>query len=77
MKWIEFAESFPQNADARFEALKNLNEDLATKSVVIGNGLKPSVADVIVFSAVHSSVVCNFLVVIAAIWSFIQRIMYY
>ncbi|KAK6155998.1 hypothetical protein DH2020_010246 [Rehmannia glutinosa] len=56
-KWIGFAESFLENSDARFKALTDLNEELITKSVVLGNGLKPSPADVIVFSTVHSSVI--------------------
>ena len=52
------AESFPTESDASFGVLKGLNEDLAPVSVLLGNGLKPSEADVIVFSAIHSSVVC-------------------
>ncbi|KAL5569645.1 hypothetical protein UlMin_026220 [Ulmus minor] len=57
LKWIAFAESFPTESDASFGVLKGLNEDLAPVSVLLGNGLKPSEADVIVFSAIHSSVV--------------------
>ncbi|PIN21755.1 tRNA-binding protein [Handroanthus impetiginosus] len=56
MKWIEFAENFFKNSNAPFKELNELNEDLITKSVLLGDGLKPSAADVIVFSAVHSSV---------------------
>lgn len=60
MKWIGIAEGLLENPNAQFKALNELNEELITKSVVLGNGLKPSAADVIVFSAVHSSVVCDF-----------------
>lgn len=60
MKWIEFAESFPADSKACFDFLIKLNEELATKSVLLGNGLRTSEADVIVFSAVHSFVVCIF-----------------
>lgn len=60
MKWVEFAEGFLENQNAQLKSLKDLNEELITKSVVLGNGLKPSAADVIVFWAVHSSVVCDF-----------------
>uniref|UniRef100_A0A803NT37 Nuclear-export cofactor Arc1-like N-terminal domain-containing protein n=1 Tax=Cannabis sativa TaxID=3483 RepID=A0A803NT37_CANSA len=56
-KWIAFAESFPTESSACFEVLKGLNEDLVLKSVLLGNGLKPSEADVIVFSVIHSSVI--------------------
>lgn len=45
-------------SEAPFKALTELNEELITKSVVLGNGLKPSAADVIVFSVIHSNVVC-------------------
>ncbi|PON34945.1 Ribosomal protein [Parasponia andersonii] len=57
MKWIAFAESFPTDSDASFEVLKGLNEDLVPISVLLGNGLKPSDVDVIVFSVIHSSVI--------------------
>lgn len=56
-KWLAFAEEFPASSEACVDALQKLNEDLATKSVLLGNGLKPSATDVIVFSVVYSSVV--------------------
>ncbi|XP_030449945.1 uncharacterized protein LOC115672303 [Syzygium oleosum] len=56
-KWIEFAESFPVNTKACIDGLSKLNEDLVPKSVLLGNGVTPSEADVIVFSTIHSSVV--------------------
>ncbi|KAL2897931.1 Bifunctional glutamate/proline--tRNA ligase [Bienertia sinuspersici] len=57
MKWIEFAESFPVDSAACSEALSGLNDDLVSKSVLLGNGLKVSEADVIVYSVIHPSVV--------------------
>ncbi|KAL7107551.1 hypothetical protein ACP275_06G061600 [Erythranthe tilingii] len=57
MKWIGFTESFLEISDDRSKSFKELNEELSTKSTLIGSGLKPSAADVIVFSAVHSSVI--------------------
>ncbi|XP_031372312.1 tRNA-aminoacylation cofactor arc1 isoform X1 [Punica granatum] len=56
-KWIAFAGGFPANSEACLGALEKLNENLATKSVLLGNGLKVSAADVVVFSAIYSSVV--------------------
>ncbi|KAJ7959528.1 OB-fold nucleic acid binding domain-containing protein isoform 3 [Quillaja saponaria] len=57
MKWIAFAQSFPVNPEDRFGALKGLNDGLAQKSVLLGNGIRPSEADVIVFSVLHSAVI--------------------
>ncbi|XP_004502824.1 tRNA-aminoacylation cofactor arc1 isoform X1 [Cicer arietinum] len=57
LKWVEFAESLPVALDACFESLKRLNDELSGKSVLLGNGLKPSEADVIVFSVIHSSLI--------------------
>ncbi|XP_011084815.1 aminoacyl tRNA synthase complex-interacting multifunctional protein 1 [Sesamum indicum] len=56
MKWIEFADSF-LSSNAAVKGLNELNEELITKSVLLGNGLKLSAADIIVFSAVHSYVI--------------------
>ena len=64
MKWIAFAESFPKDSKACYGVLNELNADLAQKSILLGNGFTPSEADVIVFSAIHSSVVCIFYVYI-------------
>ncbi|KOM27717.1 hypothetical protein LR48_Vigan454s000600 [Vigna angularis] len=55
LKWVAFAEAFPVANDACFENLKRLNDELSGNSVLLGNGLKPSEADVIVYSVVHSS----------------------
>lgn len=57
MKWIEFASNFPVDSGTSLKALSELNEDLSKKSVILGNGLKISEADIVVFAAVHSSVV--------------------
>ncbi|KAJ4834493.1 hypothetical protein Tsubulata_021016 [Turnera subulata] len=57
LKWIGFAESFPVDSQACFSALGSLNEELAQKSVISGNGLTPSEPDVIVFAVIHSSVI--------------------
>ncbi|KAK9283258.1 hypothetical protein L1049_011494 [Liquidambar formosana] len=57
MKWVAFAESFPLDSESCFGILNGLNADLAPKSVLLGNGLTPSEADVIVFSVIHSSVI--------------------
>lgn len=58
MKWIAFADSFPSDSKACHGGLNELNTDLAKKSVLLGNGFTPSEADVIVFSVIHSSMVC-------------------
>lgn len=57
MKWIEFAESFPVDSTACFEAINRLNEELLLKSVLVGKGLTTSEADVIVYSVIHPFVV--------------------
>ncbi|CAK8567767.1 unnamed protein product [Lathyrus sativus] len=57
LKWVAFAESFPVALDESFENLKRLNDELSGKSVLLGNGLKPSEADVIVFSVIHPSLI--------------------
>lgn len=57
MKWVEFVGNLPVDSDLCSKALSELNDDLIKKSVLLGNGLKPSAADVIVFAAIHSLVV--------------------
>ncbi|KAG5148379.1 hypothetical protein JHK82_015260 [Glycine max] len=57
LKWVAFAEAFPVALDACFENLNRLNDELSEKSVLLGNGLKPSEADVIVYSVIHSSLI--------------------
>lgn len=56
-KWISFAESYPVDSKECFGALHVINEELAEKSVLVGDGLKPSEADVIVFSLLHPFVI--------------------
>ncbi|KAJ0103470.1 hypothetical protein Patl1_06769 [Pistacia atlantica] len=57
MKWIEFAESFPADSKACLDVLSKFNEELTSKSVLLGNGLRPSEADIVVFSTLHSLVI--------------------
>ncbi|KAH0750804.1 hypothetical protein KY290_030036 [Solanum tuberosum] len=57
MKWVEFASNFPVDSGTSLKALSELNEDLSKKSVILGNGLKISEADIVIFAAVHSSVI--------------------
>ncbi|KAL8154356.1 hypothetical protein V2J09_012116 [Rumex salicifolius] len=57
LKWIAFADDLPVESKASLEALNRLNDELATRSVVLGNGLKLSEVDIIVFAAVHPLVV--------------------
>ncbi|KAI4306962.1 hypothetical protein L6164_030197 [Bauhinia variegata] len=57
MKWIAFAENFPANPERCFDVLKTLNEELSEKSVLLGNGYKPSEADVLVFSVILSALI--------------------
>ncbi|KAF5458807.1 hypothetical protein F2P56_022809 [Juglans regia] len=53
MKWIELAESLPLDFKSCSGVLNKLDDELALKSVLLGNGLKPSEVDVIVFSVLH------------------------
>ncbi|KAL1542054.1 aminoacyl tRNA synthase complex-interacting multifunctional protein 1-like [Salvia divinorum] len=57
LKWLEFA-PFSKNptADVQLKALEELNEELVTKSVILGDGLKLSIADVHLYATAHSSV---------------------
>ncbi|PIA59661.1 hypothetical protein AQUCO_00400512v1 [Aquilegia coerulea] len=56
LNWVAFADTFPLNSDGCNEFLTKLNEDLTLKSVLLGDGFKPSVADIVVFSSLHSFV---------------------
>ncbi|KAF6168683.1 hypothetical protein GIB67_026569 [Kingdonia uniflora] len=56
MKWVVFADSFPVDSEACAGVLEGLNKELADKSILFGDGLKPSEADIVVFSALHSYV---------------------
>ncbi|XP_052188407.1 uncharacterized protein LOC127798804 isoform X2 [Diospyros lotus] len=55
-KWMEFIENLPADSESCLRALNELNGHLASKSVLVGEGLSPSEADIIVFSALYSSV---------------------
>ncbi|CAM8961347.1 unnamed protein product [Rhodiola kirilowii] len=56
IKWVEFSEGFPSDSKAAFQVINGLNEQLGTKSVLLGSGLAVSEADVVVFSTLHSFV---------------------
>lgn len=56
-KWISFAENFPFDSETCFTVLNKLNEDLTPISVLLGDGLTPSEADVVLFSVLHSFVI--------------------
>lgn len=56
MQWIKFAGSFPVDPKEFFGALNSLNNELAHNSVLLGNGLRISEVDIVVFSIVHVSV---------------------
>ena len=58
-KWVTFAENFLLDPEACSKSLTQLNEYLTEKAVLVGGGFTPSEADIIVFSTVHPSVVCN------------------
>lgn len=57
LKWMEFANNFPVDSTACIGALDSLNEELAQKSVLLGNGLRLTGLDVIVYAVIHSSVI--------------------
>lgn len=56
MKWVTFAEELSVDSSACLKALNDINSVLASKSVLVGEGLTPSEADIVVFAAVYSSV---------------------
>ncbi|KAF3321853.1 tRNA-aminoacylation cofactor ARC1 [Carex littledalei] len=53
MKWVEFTSKFDGKADATKPMLNTLNNDLSQKSVLVGAGYNPSVADIIVLAVIH------------------------
>ncbi|RAL51332.1 hypothetical protein DM860_010834 [Cuscuta australis] len=57
MRWVEFADKFPEDSELCFKALGDLNEELVKISVLLGKGFTHSAADVIVFSIVHPHVI--------------------
>uniref|UniRef100_A0A0D9V786 tRNA-binding domain-containing protein n=1 Tax=Leersia perrieri TaxID=77586 RepID=A0A0D9V786_9ORYZ len=56
LKWVEFSSNFVGKCGEQHALLNNLNEDLSQKSVLLGNGFKPSVADIAVFATVQAIV---------------------
>lgn len=57
MKWITIAETFPVDNQDCCGFLSKLNEELVQKAVLLGDGLKTSIIDIIVFSTLYSFVV--------------------
>jgi len=57
MKWVKFSSDFAGSDGKQHALLDNLNQDLSQKSVLLGDGLKPSVADIVVFATVQAFVV--------------------
>ncbi|CAO2195084.1 unnamed protein product [Urochloa humidicola] len=56
MKWVTFSMDFAGSDGKQHALLDNLNKDLSLKSVLLGNGLKPSAADIVVFATVQAFV---------------------
>ncbi|RLM93393.1 tRNA-aminoacylation cofactor ARC1 [Panicum miliaceum] len=56
MKWVRFSSDFAGSNGKQHALLDNLNQDLSQKSVLLGDGLKPSVADIVVFATVQAFV---------------------
>jgi hypothetical protein len=57
LKWVKFASDFADNDGKQHTMVANLNQDLSQKSVLLGDGLKPSVPDIVVFAAVQAVMV--------------------
>uniref|UniRef100_A0A0E0JQD6 tRNA-binding domain-containing protein n=1 Tax=Oryza punctata TaxID=4537 RepID=A0A0E0JQD6_ORYPU len=53
LKWVEFSSNFVGKCGEQHALLGNLNQELSQKSVLLGNGFKPSVADIVVFATVQ------------------------
>lgn len=56
-KWLAFSDSFHSDANSSLSELKTFDETLVQRSVLLGKGLYPSVADVVVWTSLHDSVV--------------------
>ncbi|CAL4973402.1 unnamed protein product [Urochloa decumbens] len=54
MKWVKFSMDFAGSDGKQHALLDNLNKDLSQKSVLLGDGLKPSAADIVVFATVQA-----------------------
>ncbi|TVU36649.1 hypothetical protein EJB05_18591 [Eragrostis curvula] len=54
LKWVKFSSDFASNDGKQHTLLANINQELSQKSVLMGDGLKPSVADIVVFATVHA-----------------------
>ncbi|CAO1946413.1 unnamed protein product [Urochloa humidicola] len=53
MKWVKFSMDFAGSDGKQHALLDNLNKDLSQKSVLFGDGLEPSAADIVVFATVQ------------------------
>ncbi|XP_052156463.1 uncharacterized protein LOC127774254 isoform X1 [Oryza glaberrima] len=53
LKWVGFSSNFVGKCGEQHVLLGNLNQDLSQKSVLLGNGFKPSVADIVVFATIQ------------------------
>lgn len=56
-KWLAFSDSFHSDTNSSLSKLKFFDEALVQRSVLLGKGLYPSVADVVVWASLHDSVV--------------------
>lgn len=65
MKWVKFAEGFPSDPKLALEEVSGFNEELGTKSVLLGSGLTVSEADVVVYAILHSYVVCDYFLLVS------------
>ncbi|XP_062207277.1 methionine--tRNA ligase, cytoplasmic-like [Phragmites australis] len=54
IQWVTFSGDFTGNDGKQHTLLANLNQDLSQKSVLLGDGFKPSVADIVVFATVQA-----------------------
>jgi hypothetical protein len=57
LKWVKFASDFAGNDGKQHTMVTNLNQDLSQKSVLLGDGLKPSVPDIVVYATVQAFMV--------------------
>ncbi|KAL1542053.1 aminoacyl tRNA synthase complex-interacting multifunctional protein 1-like [Salvia divinorum] len=57
LKWLDFAPFFKNPAaGVQLKALEELDEEWVTRSVLLGDGLKPCLADVFLYAKLHSFV---------------------
>ncbi|KAH9298171.1 hypothetical protein KI387_029853, partial [Taxus chinensis] len=56
-RWLAYSDSFHLDSSSSLSKLKTLNEVLLQRSVLTGNGLYPSVSDMVVWTSLHDVVV--------------------